>query len=133
MPGPEEVVKGKLNQKFEIDPAERERFVNYEKDIQPFASLRTLGAPQSTIFAGPHQSRAMRIVSDYIKGQLEKTDPVPEFDIYIVWFCFTLGNWKALISTTLPDGMYYEVTYDKAMRRAYLDVYKKFHNQMIPD
>jgi hypothetical protein len=93
----------------------------------------TLGVPQSPVPAGANEAKAMRIVSSYIFSQLEKTDPVPQFDVYIVWFCFTLGNWKALVSTTLPDGMYYEVTYDYHKKRTYLDAYKKFSNQMIPD
>lgn len=52
-------------------------------------------------------------------------------DVYIVWFCKTLQNWKALVSTTLPDGMYYEVTYNGDKKEIYLDAYKKFENQKI--
>jgi len=52
-------------------------------------------------------------------------------DVYVVWACKTLQNWKCLVSTTLPDGMYYEVTYDGDNRRAYLDAYKKFDNQTV--
>lgn len=37
------------------------------------------------------------------------------------------------ISTTLPDGMYYEVTYNKAKDEFYLDAYKKFENRCIPN
>lgn len=51
-----------------------------------------------------------------------------EFYVYVVWFCFILGGWKALISTDMPDGRYYEVTYNKAKGVAYLDVYQKTHN-----
>lgn len=54
-------------------------------------------------------------------------------DIYVVWFCKTLQNWKALLSTTLPDGMYYEVTYDGDKCQAYLDAYKKFQNMGFTD
>lgn len=54
-------------------------------------------------------------------------------DVYVVWFSKTLQNWKALVSTNVPDGMYYEVTYDGDMKRAYLDVYKKWANVVIPD
>lgn len=53
-------------------------------------------------------------------------------DVYVVWFCKTLQNWKALISTTLPDGMYYEVTYSGNDRFVFLDSYKKFNNQSFP-
>ena len=33
--------------------------------------------------------------------------------------------------TTLPDGMYYEVTYNGDKKEVYLDAYKKFENQKI--
>ena len=68
------------------------------------------------------------LVDAYIKSNLEKTDPVPEYDVYIVWFCYILGGWKALVSTSLPDGMYYEVTHSAVKKETYIDAYKKFHN-----
>lgn len=73
------------------------------------------------------------IVQSYVHEQLEKTDPVPEFTVYVVWFCYILGGWKALVSTSLPDGMYYEVTHSAVLRETYLDVYKKFHNVKLID
>jgi hypothetical protein len=53
--------------------------------------------------------------------------------VYIVWFCKVLQNWKALISTTIIDGMYYEITYNGDKKEAYIDAYKKWNNQVIPD
>lgn len=47
------------------------------------------------------------------------------FDVYVVWHCYILGNEKWLLATTLPDGMYYEVTYDKNEDKFYFDAYKK--------
>ena len=79
------------------------------------------------------QERAKDLVREYITGKLEKTDPPPQFDVYVVWFTFTLGNWKALVSTTLPDGMYYEVTHNGPKRETYIDAYKKFENVCIKD
>lgn len=79
------------------------------------------------------QERAKDMVRAYITGKLEKTDPVPQYDVYVVWFTFTLGNWKALVSTSLPDGMYYEVTHNAAKRETYIDAYKKFDNVCVPD
>lgn len=76
-----------------------------------------------------------RVVYEYIKPRLEKTDTHVTFaqdEVYLVWFCFILGNYKALISTTLPDGMYYEVTYSVRTGETYLDAYKKFDNLSIP-
>ena len=49
-------------------------------------------------------------------------------EVYIVWFAYTLGYWKALCSTSLPDGRYYEVTFNKDKSEAYVDTYKKTHN-----
>ncbi len=81
-------------------------------------------------------TRAIALVYTYVKDHLEKTDTHVTFgidEVYIVWFCYTLGGWKSLLSTTLPDGMYYEVTYDKVKRQTYIDAYKKFENMCIPD
>lgn len=52
---------------------------------------------------------------------------------YIVWFAKTLGNWKALVSTDIISGQYWEVTYNGAKRETYIDRYAKAHNQSISD
>ena len=52
-------------------------------------------------------------------------------DIYIVWFCKTLQNWKALVSTDLPDGRYFEVTYNGDKNETYVDAYEKKENKVI--
>lgn len=74
---------------------------------------------------------AILTVENYVIQHLDKSDTTPEFDVYVVWFCYILGGWKCLVSTTLPDGMYYEVTYDKNKNSIYLDAYKKFDNVEI--
>ena len=43
----------------------------------------------------------------------------------------TLQNNKVLASTTLFDGMYYELTYNGDKKEVYLDAYKKFENRCI--
>lgn len=52
---------------------------------------------------------------------------------YMVWFCFILGGWKALVSSTEADGRYYEVTYNKTKGETYVDTYTKTHNHCITD
>lgn len=76
-------------------------------------------------------TRAAVIVSEYIREHLDKSDPDPYFEVYVVWKCKTLQNWKYLISSTLYDGMYYEVTYNGDKDEWYLDAYKKFENRCI--
>lgn len=80
-----------------------------------------------------YQKTAKEIVLNYANKHIDKTDNVQITldDVYIVWFCKTLQNWKALLSTTLPDGMYYEVTYNGDKKEVYFDAYKKFENQKI--
>ena len=73
----------------------------------------------------------VKLVSDYIKEHLDKSDEIPQFEVYIVWKCKILQNWKYLCASTLPDGMYYELTFDGDKNRWYLDAYKKFENRCI--
>lgn len=80
-----------------------------------------------------YPDKARRLVREYIIARLEKTDSIPDFDTYVVWFAKVLQNWKALISTTLPDGMYYEVTYNGDKNETYIDAYKKFDNVRVND
>ena len=75
---------------------------------------------------------ALNLVKDYIKEHLDPSDlEIKEFEVYTVWKCKTLQNWKYMISSTLPDGMYYEVTYNGDKDEMYLDAYKKFENRCI--
>lgn len=74
---------------------------------------------------------AINIVRDYILGHLDKSDPVPEFEVYTVWKAKVLQNWKYLLSSTLNDGMYYELTYNGDKDEWYLDAYKKFQNCLL--
>lgn len=74
---------------------------------------------------------ATQLVANYVLDHLDKSDDI-DFSIdnvYVVWLCKTLQNNKALLSTTLLDGMYYEVTYNGDKKEFYLDAYKKFENK----
>ena len=77
--------------------------------------------------------RAEAIVTAYIEEHLDKTDDIPDFEVFTVWKCKTLQNWKYLLSSTLLDGMYYELTYNGDKSEWYLDAYKKFENRVIPE
>lgn len=81
----------------------------------------------------PMDERAMLMVERYCTDHLDKTDELPMFDVFIVWKCKVLQNWKWMISTSLPDGMYYEITYNGDREEWYIDAYKKFENLKIVD
>lgn len=76
---------------------------------------------------------AKKIVVDYVNKHLDKSDGVviDESNVFIVWSCKTLQNNKALVSTELSDGMYYEITYNGDKRQIYFDAYKKWENLCI--
>jgi len=75
--------------------------------------------------------QAIEIVKNYIIRHLDKSDEMPEFDVFTVWKAKILQNWKYLLSSTLFDGMYYELTFNGDKQEWYLDAYKKFENQVI--
>jgi hypothetical protein len=82
-----------------------------------------------------YQEKAKQIVIDYYNEHVEitETKKLTESEVFIVWFSKTLQNWKALVSTTISDGMYYEVTYNGDKKETYLDAYKKWENVCVKD
>lgn len=80
-----------------------------------------------------YQEKAKQIVIDYYNEHVEITDnkKLTESEVFVVWFSKTLQNWKALVSTTISDGMYYEVTYNGDKKETYLDAYKKWENVCV--
>lgn len=74
---------------------------------------------------------AVELVRRYAEEHLDKSDGPTAFDVFVVWQCTILGNRKWLISTTLRDGMYYEVTYNAGRMEFYFDAYKKFENRCV--
>lgn len=72
-------------------------------------------------------------IINYYKENGEITDNVDLSieNVYVVWMCKTLQNSKALLSTTLYDGMYFECTYNGDNNELYLDAYKKWKNIKI--
>lgn len=74
-----------------------------------------------------------KAVVDYTNKHLEVTDnkQITEDDVFAVWICKVLQNNKALVSTTLFDGMYYEITHNGDKGETYVDAYKKWENFVI--
>lgn len=73
-------------------------------------------------------------VMNYFNNQADSTDKngqITEDDVYVVWLCKVLQNNKALLSTTVADGMYYEFTWNGDKSEGYLDAYKKWKNVVI--
>ena len=72
-------------------------------------------------------------VTKYFNKNADKADKksITEENVFIVWSCKTLQNNKALVSTTISDGMYYELTYNGNKNELYFDAYKKWENKCI--
>lgn len=78
--------------------------------------------------------KVLSIVEGVVNNRLIKCYSKPKaYDIFIIWKCKTLQNWQYLISTSLKDGMYYEVTFDGDKNRFYVDRYKKEETIVLED
>lgn len=76
------------------------------------------------------QKICLQLVKQYTEEHLDKSDKnIPEVEPFVVWYCKTLQNHKALCSTNIFDGMYYEITYNGDKNQIYFDAYKKFENK----
>lgn len=77
--------------------------------------------------------KCKEIVVNYTNDHLDKTDnkEISIDDVFVVWNCKTLQNNKALLSTNLFDGMYYELTLNGDKKEIYFDAYKKWENKCI--
>lgn len=64
--------------------------------------------------------------ADVIDGKL-----ITSSNVYVVWLCKTLQNNKAMLSTDVGNGMYYELTYNGDKKELYVDVYKKWENRKL--
>ena len=75
-------------------------------------------------------SLCKREVVEYV-NQLYPNIKITENDVYVVWLCKALQNNKALLSTTVEDGMYYEITHNGDKGEMYVDAYVKAHNYTV--
>lgn len=54
--------------------------------------------------------KCKELVRNYYNDRVQSTDKngkITTDDVFVVWFCKALQNSKALLSTNVPDGMYY--------------------------
>lgn len=75
--------------------------------------------------------QARMMVLEAVNEYLGPADQIVLDDVYVVTYTYTLSNWKAMVSTTIPDDRYYEVTH-RADGETYLDVYIKERQKVIP-
>lgn len=78
--------------------------------------------------------KCKELVAEYSNVNVAEMKPslfIKPEDVYVVWFSKTLQNAKALLSTPLPDGMYYELTLNGDKNEIYFDAYKKLHNSKV--
>lgn len=75
-------------------------------------------------------------IEEFVKHyNLEVADhDIPEIsaeECFVVWYNYTVGNAKALISTIRPDHKYYELTFHLAKDSLYIDAYLKVDHDTV--
>lgn len=71
---------------------------------------------------------------DYEEMSVYSQQEIDLSEVYMVWSCKTLQNYKALLSTAVSgDGIYVEFTYNGDRQELYMDVYHKIVNQKITE
>lgn len=95
-------------------------------------------------YADEARKLVLQVVNNRYKREtsaLQKEEPEKKFvaaeieyeDVKVVWLVKVLEHWKALVTTTTPDGRYYEVTHHGVKNETYVDTYTKEENEVIPD
>lgn len=75
---------------------------------------------------------AKREVMKAVNAALPTGKKVKISEIAVVWQCWVLGNWKAMLTCTAKGvDKYYEFTYEKSKDKAYLDEYEHANNTVI--
>lgn len=79
------------------------------------------------------RKKAVEAVIAYFNSEVDSTDKsvITKENVFVVWECKALQNNKALLSTTVSDGMYYEFTWNGDKNEGYLDAYKKWKNVLV--
>lgn len=72
------------------------------------------------------ENKCIELVKDYYKKELNIE--IEKYNIFVVWLTKVLKNNKALVSTTIPDTRYFEITYNGDKKETYIDCYIKEKN-----
>lgn len=70
-----------------------------------------------------------KVVEYLANGALSIPSDISTDYVYVVWLNRTLQNNKALLSTIISDGMYFEITYNGDKNELYFDAYSHIHNR----
>ena len=70
-----------------------------------------------------------KVVEYLYNGALSIPSYISTDYVYVVWLNRTLQNNKALLSTIISDGMYFEITYNGDKNELYFDAYSHVHNR----
>lgn len=107
-------------------------FPGYKEEVMTIRS-EGIHNPGTDMAPVNFQQRAIELVRAEIDSHYSATTEMPAYELYVVWFSKVLQNWKALVSSDMLDGKYYEVTYNGDKKETYIDVYVKIINIAIPD
>ena len=78
------------------------------------------------------QSVCKRKLVEWYNDQMN--EKIDLSNVFVVWSCKTLQNYKCLASTTVSgDGIYAEYTYNGDRQELYEDVYRKATNRCISE
>lgn len=107
-------------------------FPGYKEEVMTIRS-EGIHNPGTDMEPVDFQERAMYFVKNEIDSHYSSAVELPAYELYVVWFAKVLQNWKALVSTDMLDGKYFEVTYNGDKKETYIDVYVKTTNIAISD
>ena len=65
------------------------------------------------------------VVLDYYHKNVEGGEKVTLDDVFVVWSCKTLQNYKVIVAVAFADERLFELTYNGDKCETYVDVYEK--------
>jgi hypothetical protein len=79
---------------------------------------------------------ARQLIFEYVTVWFKKSDRDVTFtkdDISVYWFSKDGGDWRVLLTTTLQNDIYYQVTHFADKEETSIDVYYKYGTVTIQD